>query len=118
MAVFPCDFDRQRYRQAQQSVYWTEIGDHVVTTYKVRLCPQHFELVDLAVQNEFTAVEEAGEVPQKCERCEEPRRFTVSVRIYPAHGVDKTYVLDACPTCLSRLGNDLRIYNAEPLRDR
>jgi hypothetical protein len=118
MAMYPCDYDRRRYRQAQQSIYWTEISEHLVSSRKLRLCPQHFDLLDEAIQREFVHVEDNSDMPENCEHCGGFRLFTVQARVYRAHTPDEQYVVELCAVCASRLGNDLHVYNAEVLRDR
>jgi hypothetical protein len=118
MAVYPCDYDRRRYRSPQQSVYWTEIGQHLLSTRKVRLCPEHFDLVVEVIESRMTEVNEPGAVPNQCEHCGSPRLFSVQARVYRAKAPDMQYCVELCAACASALGNDLRIYNAEPLPER
>jgi hypothetical protein len=118
MAVYPCDYDRRRYRAAQQSIYWTEITNRMVTTRKLRLCPEHFDLVAEEIENTMSEVNNPSEVPDHCELCDEPRFFTVQARVYRAHQPDTQFVIELCPTHAGVLGNKLRVYNAEPLGDR
>lgn len=115
MAVYACDYDRRRYRQAQQSIYWTEVSEHVVSTYKLRLCPEHFEhLVDI-MENRMTAVEDAGTQPDNCEACGGERLFSISARVFAAHKDEQQYVTDLCAADASRLGNELHVYNGSRL---
>lgn len=118
MAAYPCDYDRRRYRAAQQSVYYTEISEHLVSTYKVRLCPEHFDLVADEIENALTLVDDAGEVPTTCERCDQPRLFGVSVRVFRAHTPEQQFVIDLCAAHASELGNNLHIYNGSRLEPR
>jgi hypothetical protein len=118
MAMYACDYDRRRYRAAQQSVYWTEIGPHLLTTRKIRLCPEHFDLVVDGIEARMVEVNDPSEVPDHCEHCSSPRAFTVQARVYRAHSPDVQYVVELCAACTSVLGNQLRVYNAEPLTDR
>jgi hypothetical protein len=118
MAVYPCDYDRRRYRAAQQSIYWTEIGPHLLTTRKIRLCPEHFDLVVEQIESRMVEVNDPGPLPDHCEHCDRPWSFTVQARVYRAHSPDVQYVADLCAQCASVLGNGLHVYNAEPLTDR
>jgi hypothetical protein len=118
MAVYPCDFDRRRYRAAQQSVYYTEVSEHMVSTYKVRLCPEHFDQVADGLENNLKTLEEAGEMPGECELCGEPKLISISARAFRMHTEEAQYVGELCATCASRLGNQLRIYNGSRLEAR
>jgi hypothetical protein len=118
MAIYPCDFDRRRYRAAQQTVYYTEISEHVVSTYKVRLCPEHFDQVVACLEANAQNVADAGEVPSQCEMCENDRLFSVSARVFREKSPEEQYVVELCAPCASRLGNELRIYNGSRLEGR
>ena len=118
MAVYPCDFDRRRYRAAQQSIYYTEVSEHLVSTYKVRLCPEHFDQVVDALEKSTTEISEAGQVPDECEMCENPGLFSISARVFRAHTPEQQFVAQLCAPCASRLGNQLRVYNGSHLTER
>jgi hypothetical protein len=118
MAVFPCDYCRRRYRQAQQSIYYTEVSDHLVSTWKVRLCPNDFDLVTAGLETNAKAIEDAGDMPNQCEHCGGEKLFSVSVRVFKAHAAEQQYVAELCASCASALGNTLRIYNGSRLADR
>jgi hypothetical protein len=118
MAVYPCDFDRRRYRDAQQTIYYTEVSEHVVSTYKVRLCPTHFDQVVAELEKTAQNIEDAGEVPQQCEVCDNDRLFSVSARVFRAKTPEEQFVVELCAPCASQLGNRLRIYNGSHLTER
>ena len=118
MAARPCDYDRRRYRQPQQMMYWTEVGPHIITTRALRLCPEHFDYLDEQISNQLTDVSDPGEVPDVCEHCGDARVFSVSVRTFRAKSVEQQFCGELCAACLSKLGNDLHVYNAEPLDPR
>lgn len=115
MAVYPCDYDRRRYRTAQQAIYWTEVSEHTVSTYQVRLCPDHFDQVADKIENAMTAIDDAGEVPETCEFCDEPRLFSISVRVFRAKTPDAQYVCEACAAHAGWLSDELHIRNGRRL---
>ena len=117
MAVYPCDYSRHRYRQPQQSLYYTEISEHLVSTYKVRLCPQHFDDVTELLREHLDDIEDNTMSSDKCQMCGEDRLFTVQARIFALKTEEEQRIADLCASCASLLGNEAHVYNGEHLRD-
>jgi hypothetical protein len=65
----------------------------------------------------MTDVDDPSEVPSQCEVCEKPRMFGVTATVYRAHSQSVMYAIELCAEHAQVLGNDLRVYNAEPLPD-
>jgi RNase P subunit RPR2 len=82
------------------------------------LCPEHFDLVADTIENRMTEINSPTQVPLFCEHCDAPRVFTVQARVYRAHKEDEQYVVELCASCASVLGNNLHVYNEEPLPER
>lgn len=116
MAVFPCDFSRHRYREAQQSIYWTEVSEHLVSTYKLRLCQQHFREVYDYIREHLAEVDNDSTISDSCEYCSEPRLFMVSAKVFPARSDYTQWAIDLCARHASELGNHLHVYNGDHLK--
>lgn len=118
MAIYPCDYSGHRYREAQQSLYWTEISEHLVSTYKVRLCSEHFYEVFNYLRDHMDDIEENSFSSNVCQVCQEKRTHTVQARLFPAHDDEQQLVLDVCAKHASELGNTAHVYNGEHLAAR
>lgn len=118
MAVYPCDYSRHRYRQPQQSLYYTEISEHLVSSYLVRLCPQHFDEVRQLLEENMKSLDDDLQDQDACEQCDGPRLFTVQARLYPKKSEEVQLITDLCAGHASELGNAARVYNGRHLADR
>lgn len=118
MAMYDCDFGRHRYREAQQTVYAHQIMDHSCDGYRLRLCPQHFlEIQEVATS--WNKTEDLVPLTHVCSElgCDSPAGRWV-FKLYQTKQPMDEREIELCPAHLSRLGNDLRIFNGEYLSER
>jgi len=115
MAVYPCDYGRHRYPQPQQSIYYTHVIGSSCQTYKMRLCPQHFELSCEQIAEYLSLVDENSQIDKNCTRCDAEAAGSLYAKVFRAKQEGEQWAGDFCAGCLSGVANHLRIFNVEPM---
>jgi len=118
MAVYECDWGRHRYPQAQQSIYYTHVIGAVADVYKMRLCPKHFRESVVFLEEHLTVIDEDSMSDSTCTECNADKCALLFAKVFPAKEEMRQFAGDLCAACLSRLGNDLRIFNGSQLSAR
>jgi hypothetical protein len=118
MAVFPCDWSAHRYPGPQRSIYVTFAFGDTVTTSKLRLCQQHFDLELEQIQKAMAEVDDSSQYSITCERCPKDRGETIFAKVFNSHAEPVTYAVDVCHGCAADLAGMLKVANGRPMADR
>lgn len=118
MAIYPCAFVPHRYFEAQQTAYYTCVMDHVVKTYRARLCPMHFTHVAQVAIEVLNNLEDHPMPSKLCEICGDERLLTAQIRLFPRKEEQQQLVADLCGPCGMKLELGLHTADWEPLPER
>lgn len=118
MAIYPCDATKHRYPQPQQAAYISHVAAADVSTYRLRLCPAHFRVVQVAAQEHLTLVDDYSESTEQCTVCGEPKTDIIFARLFPSKSEELTYAADLCGRHAESATQALLISTQRPLPAR